>query len=153
METTFFSKEQAFQRLTAQVPDVLPDLEKYGVDNPLPATIYVTFRSEEEYQILKSIVIRYAALISNSNDISSGVRFSQQEQRIQTAMNMMQGVQSLGILLIIGVVVIMIAFVWYSCIINVTSFREQVALEKLLGVPLWKVLMPFLLQIVTMVFV
>lgn len=103
LETTFFSKEQAFQRLTAQVPDVLPDLEKYGVDNPLPATIYVTFRSEEEYQIMKSIVMRYEALISNSNDVSSGVRFTQQEERIQTVMNVLLGVQSLGVFLIISI--------------------------------------------------
>lgn len=47
----------------------------------------------------------------------------------------------------------MVAFIWYSCVINVTSFREQVELEKLLGVPFRRVLMPFVLQIVTMVVV
>lgn len=70
IETTFFSKEQAFKRLTAQVPDVIQDLEKYGIENPLPATIYVSFDGEEEFQVVRSIVMRYESLIANSNDLT-----------------------------------------------------------------------------------
>jgi len=147
IETTFFSKEQAFKRLTAQVPDVIQDLEKYGIDNPLPATIYVTFDWEEEFQVVKSIVMRYEELIANSNDLTKGVRFSTQEKRIQTALNMMRWVQWVWISLIVWVVIVILAFVRYSCVLNVTKFREQVDLEKLLWSPMRKILAPFVLHI------
>lgn len=148
LETTFFSKEQAFRRLTAQVPDVIQDLEKYGIENPLPATIYVTFETEDEFQIMKSVVMRYDDLIANSNDLTKGVRFSTQEKRIQTAMNVMRWMQWVGVTLIVWVLLVILAFVRYSSVINVTRFHEQVEVEKLLWAPLRKIQAPFVLHIV-----
>lgn len=59
MEVEFYSKEDAFVLLEKRLPNVIGSLEKFGIENPLPPTIYVMFRSQQEYEQLKTIVLKY----------------------------------------------------------------------------------------------
>jgi len=66
----FSSKDDAIASLQKKIPNVVYTFQKYGIDNPLPATLYVMFDSDDEYQVLKTIIIEHKNLILNIKDIS-----------------------------------------------------------------------------------
>jgi cell division protein FtsX len=66
----FYSKEEAFGLLADRLPDVIDNLDKFGIDNPLPPTLYVMFRNKSEYEYLKSTLEEYAPILDNLDDFS-----------------------------------------------------------------------------------
>jgi len=40
-------------------------IANYGVENPLPATLYVSFNNEAELAVLKKLIYKYRDIISN----------------------------------------------------------------------------------------
>lgn len=52
LEVEYYSKDDALTLLQERIPGVIQNFDKYGIANPLPATMYVTFDNNEEYEIL-----------------------------------------------------------------------------------------------------
>jgi cell division protein FtsX len=65
----FSSKDDAFAFLKDRIPEVVDSFQKYGIENPLPATLYVMFENENEYQELRSTIMEYKNIILNIKDI------------------------------------------------------------------------------------
>ena len=65
---TFYSKEDAFNVLEKKLPNVIGNLQQYGIPNPLPPTLYVLFDNQKEYDALKEIVLDYESIIINLDD-------------------------------------------------------------------------------------
>lgn len=82
LKVDFSSKEDAFRFLQNKMPDIAANLKKYGIENPLPATLYVSFDNNQKYTLLKKIIENYKDVISNSNTVSRGYSFAQQETRV-----------------------------------------------------------------------
>jgi cell division protein FtsX len=67
----FSSKEDAFEFLQKRVPDVVTSFEKFGIENPLPATLYVMFHNDSEYKILKDVILEHKDIILNAEDVDA----------------------------------------------------------------------------------
>jgi len=152
LQVDFYSKEDAFKMLEKRLPNVIGNLEKYGISNPLPPTLYVTFRNQEDYEVLKSLIIRYDDIIMNLDDLNVGRSFSQQENRVAKVINLTNFITYLAYFLIAVIILIIIAFLLYAMKINFFRFHPQLELEKLLGATYSQIKGPFLLySIVTLV--
>lgn len=145
LETSFYTKQEAFARLSQHLPTILEDFRNYWLENPLPPTLYVLFGTDEQYQIMKAIMVRYDGLIANANELTQWVTFSDQEQRIQTTINVMSGVKQWSIALVGVIMITIIAFLWYALSATILKFREQLLVEKLLWAYGRQVILPFLL--------
>lgn len=82
MKADFISKDQAMQFLEKRLPDVLNNLRKYGISNPLPATLYVTVTNEAQYEVLKDRISSYSSIITNTDQIQSTQTLKTQEKRV-----------------------------------------------------------------------
>ncbi len=151
LDASFYTKQQAFARLSQHLPWILSDFENYWIDNPLPPTLYVLFADDESYQTMKSIIVRYDWLISNSADLTDWMSFSDQEQRIQTTINAMNVITQWSLILVTIIVATIIAFLWYALSATITKFREQLLVEKLLWAYGWQITVPFLLYALLLV--
>lgn len=147
LEVAFYSKEDAFDLLSQRLPDVVGSLEAFNIDNPLPPTLYILFDSQEQYDILKDTLVRYEDMIVNLDDVSSGLSFGEQEQRVAKVINLMNFLKYLSWFLVSITVLIMLVFLLYALRINFFRFRKQLEVEKLLGAPYIKIIAPFLLYI------
>jgi cell division protein FtsX len=101
LTTTFFSKDDAFRLLAKKLPDVLDQLSVYGIDNPLPPTVYIVYRNQEQYEAMKSIVGRYDNIISTLDNLSLSSSFEEQTRRASRLVTMMHVIFALCILLIV----------------------------------------------------
>jgi len=81
METVFASKDEAFGFLQNRIPNVIENFKRFGINNPLPATLYVMFDNDQQYQILKDTIVSYKSIISNSSDVDQVSTLGQQENR------------------------------------------------------------------------
>jgi len=147
LEVTFFSKEDAFGLLAKRLPDVIGSLERYNIANPLPPTLYVLFDNQEEYESMKTIISSYDNTIINLDDVTAGMAFGDQEQRIAKVINMMNLMKYLSWFLIGITVLIIVAFLLYAIRINFFRFHKQIEVEKLLGAPYEDIIAPFLLYV------
>jgi len=82
LETVFASKEEAFGFLQNRIPNVIENFNRFGINNPLPATLYVMFGSDQEYQSLKNIIVDYKGIISNVADLDQANTLKKQENRV-----------------------------------------------------------------------
>lgn len=151
LETSFYTKEQAFARLAQHLPAILSDFQNYGVENPLPPTLYVLFANDEDYQMMKSILVRYDGLIDNATELTDGISFDDQEKRIQTTINAMNVIQQWSFVLVGIILCTIIAFLRYALSATITKFRDQLLVEKLLGARGWQIVTPFLLYALLLV--
>jgi len=145
MEVSFYSKDDAFSLLKQRLPEVIGSLEKYNIENPLPPTIYVLFDNKEEYEAMKTIVLNYEDNIINLSDVTRGLSFGEQEQRVEKVINLMNVFQYLSYFLILVTVIIVISFLGYAIRLNFFRFQKQIEVEKLLWAPYVKIIAPFLL--------
>lgn len=148
LEVIFYSKQDAFSLLAKKLPNVIGNLEQYGIENPLPATLYVLFENQEEYDALKTVILHYEPIIVNLDDALWWLSFGAQEQRVSYVINMMNSLNYLSYGLIAIIVVIIISFLLYAIRINFFRFQKQIEVEKLLGAPYVQIIAPFLLSVV-----
>lgn len=143
MQVDFYSKEDAFLLLEKRLPNVIWSLEKFGIANPLPPTIYVMFRSQQEYEQLKTIVLKYEAIIGDLKKMTGWFTFTEQEARVATVINLMHALIGTSWWLIVLVVVILTFFLRYSINLHFLRFYKQIELEKLLWAEYRKIALPF----------
>ncbi|MEI8008564.1 MAG: hypothetical protein WCI00_04000 [bacterium] len=67
----FSSKDDALAFLQKKIPDVVSNFQKFGINNPLPATLYVMFDSDTKYEALKTLIIQNKDIILNTKDIDA----------------------------------------------------------------------------------
>jgi len=132
LEVVFSSKEDAFLFLQERVPEVVDSFEKYGIENPLPATLYVMFDNEQEYQALRSTIATYKNLILNIKDIDQWATLKQQENRILSIINMTNMVQFVGYVLIVVLSVVFLFFLAFLLEHIFQRFRKDLVIKKLL---------------------
>jgi len=88
LKVMYSSKDDALAFLQSKVPDVVNNFQKFGIDNPLPATLYVMFGNDAQYAALKSVILQHKDIILNTQDVDSGTTIKQQENRTLTIINL-----------------------------------------------------------------
>ncbi len=147
LRVEFYSKEEAFRLLEKRMPDVIKNFEKYGIENPLPPTLYVIFDNNEKYNKLKEIIKKYKDLVTNTEDIEKGNSYEEQESRIKTVINLSNFIVMFSYFLIFILVMIIIYFLMLIIRITFYNFLNQIEIEKLLWAFYRQIKLPFLSNI------
>ena len=147
MKITYYSKADALDKLQKKIPDVVKNFSKYGIKNPLPPTLYITFQEEKDLDQLKFIIAKYTSIISNTTELEkTTVNFRDQEKRVQSFISMSQ----VGtISLIIGTVILLCIISTFLTFMIKSLFDSQVQyiqVTALLGASLWQLKIPFYLS-------
>ena len=143
LDPVYYSKDQAFERLARSLPNVVDDLEKYDIWNPLPPTLYVPFADRESYELLRSIVVEYDDFITNTEELNNQVTFGNQERRIQSILSVSRSIQYTIMVILLTIVFVIGACIAYWNRSHLQQFSDQLALEKMLGASRLQRVLPF----------
>lgn len=152
LQTTFFSKDDAFRILAKKLPNILDSLEKYGIKNPLPPTIYIVYQNQEQYEAMKSVVSRFSETISTSDNLWLQVSFQEQTWRASKLVTMMQILLTIAWLLIWWVLVMIGMIISYIVTTLFFRFQQQVEITSLLWWSRFTILRPFVVIIFWILF-
>jgi len=147
LKVKYLSKQEAIKTLSKRLPKIIQNFEKYGIKNPIPPTMYITFKSEKEYNTVKKIVEdkKYEDILLNLSDIWSTNSFKVQEARISKIIEFSNFMIEFYIFLSIILFIIILWFLILILKINFYSFKEQIEVEKLIWFSIFQIKAPFLL--------
>lgn len=143
LRPVYYSKEQAFERLARSLPNVIDDLQKYDIENPLPPTLYVPFSDRESYELLRNVLLEYNDFITNSQELNSQIVFGTQEKRIQSILSISHTIWWSIVGILWSIVMIMAACIAYGNRAHLLQFAQQLVLEKLMGASWIQRVLPF----------
>jgi len=132
LKVMFSSKDDALAFLQKKIPDVVSNFQKFGIENPLPATLYVMFDSDNKYESLKTIILKNKDIILNTKDIDAGSTLKQQENRVLTIINLSNFVVGLSYVIIAILFAIIISFLWFLLKNIFHTFHRELEVKKIL---------------------
>jgi len=146
LKVKYLSKEEAIKLLSKRLPKIIKNFEKYGIKNPIPPTMYITFSSEEEYKKMREVVLdkKYSDIILNLSDVWTENSFTAQEKRISKIIEFSNFLIKFYIFLSIVLVLIIVWFITLIIKLNFYSFYNQIEVEKLIGFTYFQIKLPFL---------
>ncbi|MCX6824060.1 MAG: hypothetical protein NT085_02945 [candidate division SR1 bacterium] len=133
LKVMFSSKDDALAFLQKKIPDVVSNFQKFGIDNPLPATLYVMFDSDSKYESLKTIILANKDIILNTKDIDAGSTLKQQENRVLTIINLSNFVVGLSYVIITILLLIILSFLGFLLKNIFHTFHRELEVKKTLG--------------------
>ncbi len=132
LKVMFSSKDDALAFLQKKIPDVVSNFQKFGIDNPLPATLYVMFDSDSKYESLKTIIIKNKDIILNTKDLDTWSTIKQQENRVLTIINLSNFVVRLSYIIIAILFAIILSFLWFLLKNIFHTFHRELEVKKTL---------------------
>lgn len=132
LKVMFSSKDDALAFLEKKIPDVVSNFQKFGIDNPLPATLYVMFDSDSKYESLKTIILENKDIILNTKDIDAWSTLKQQENRVLTIINLSNFVVWLSYVIIAILFAIILSFLWFLLKNIFHTFHRELEVKKIL---------------------
>ncbi|EKD24867.1 MAG: hypothetical protein ACD_80C00145G0001 [uncultured bacterium (gcode 4)] len=132
LKVMFSSKADALAFLQKKIPDVVSNFQKFGIENPLPATLYVMFDNDSKYESLKTIVLKNKDIILNTKDIDAGSTLKQQENRVLTIINLSNFVVGMSYIIIAILLCIIIAFLGFLLKNVFYTFHRELEVKKIL---------------------
>ncbi len=147
LEVTYLPKDEAIKTLSERLPKIIKNFEKYWIDNPIPPTLYIIFRSQDEYESMKNIVMndKYQDILLNLSDIWNQNSFKEQEERISKIIEFSNFLINFYIFLSIVLFLIILWFLTLILKLNFYSFSNQIEVEKLVWFTYFQIKLPFLL--------
>lgn len=133
LKVMFSSKDDAMKFLENKLPEISKNFEEFGMENPLPATLYVMFTSHKEYEVLKTTILNYKDIILNIKDISQGKSIQEQEKRILTIIDVNNFIVFLSVLIVIFLILIIFAFLGYQTYFMFQYLKKHIEIKNLLG--------------------
>lgn len=132
LNVKFSSKDDAFNFLEKKIPEVTKNFEKFGIENPLPSTLYITFSNKKEYDLMKKIIIENKDIILNVKDIDRSASLQQQENRSLKILSIVKLLKNGIHFIIIMITLIMIAFTQHTIESFFYDFYKDLQVRKLL---------------------
>lgn len=156
IDSNFSSKNDAFNFLENKIPEITKNFDKFGIDNPLPSTLYVMFDNKKEYNIMKDIIIKNKDIILNIKDIEKWATLQQQENRSLRILKIIEIIKNVLYSLVIIVSIILITFTQHLLTNFFYEFYKELQIKKLLWAThkdtnLWFILT--LLSVITLGFI
>lgn len=148
LKVNFLSKDDAFDFMKKRIPELTWSLEKFWITNPLPATLYVTFTDNSQYEVLKSVMSENRNIIMNIQDFDQKENLQQQENRIINVIRLSNFVQLLSTILIIVITSVIVSFAIFFLRTVFNAFLPDIQVKKLLWATKSQIILPFLLVIV-----
>jgi cell division protein FtsX len=132
IEVNFSSKDDAFSFLENKIPEITKNFDKFGIENPLPSTLYVMFDNKKEYTIMKDIIIENKDMILNIKDIDKWATLQQQENRSLKIIEIMKTIENSIYFILIMLVIIIISFTQLLLKTFFFDFYKELQTKKLL---------------------
>ena len=132
IEVNFSSKDDAFDFLETKIPEITKNFDKFGIDNPLPSTLYVMFDNKNEYEIMKDVIVQNKDIILNIKDIDQWAGLQQQENRSLRILNIMSLIQNSIYFVIIMLAIIIITFTQHLLKSFFFEYYTELQTKKLL---------------------
>jgi cell division protein FtsX len=147
LKVKYLSKEDAIKTLSKRLPKIIQNFEKYWIKNPIPPTMYIIFKSQQEYEKMRQIVLdkKYEDILLNLSDIWTTNSFKKQEERIKKIIEFSNFMISFYIFLSVVLFVIILWFLVLIIKLNFYSFYDQIEVEKLIWFSYFQIKLPFLL--------
>lgn len=144
----FANKEEGIKVLSQRFPEIIEKFEKYGLDNPIPHTMYIIFDNEKGYNDMKTILgkVQYKDIVQNLDELGITNSFREQDQRVANTIEFTNFIIQFYIFLSIVLVVIIIWFILLILKLNFFNFYKQLEVEKLIGTFYWQIKIPFILE-------
>jgi cell division protein FtsX len=115
--------------------------------NPLPATLYVTFHDQSQYEVLQRVMNENKDIILNIQDLSQARDLKQQENRVVNIIKLSNFVQILCWTLVVVIAAVILSFAVFFLRGIFTTFRTDIQVKKLLGAKKEQIVQPFLASI------
>jgi len=146
LKVNYLSKDEAIKTLSKRLPNIIKNFEKYGIENPIPPTLYITFTSQKEYDTMRKIVDdkKYQDIFLNLSEIWDKNSFKSQEKRISKIIEFSNFLINFYIFLSIILFLIILWFLTLILKLNFYSFFNQIEVEKLLWFTYFQIKLPFL---------
>jgi len=143
LKVMFSSKDDALAFLQKKIPDVVNNFAKFGINNPLPSTLYVMFDSDTKYESLKTVIIQNKDIILNTKDLDTWSTLKQQENRVLTIINLSNFVVFLSYGIILLLLFIIVSFLWFLLKNVFHSLHKELAVKKMLWATYKQLIMSF----------
>lgn len=147
LRVEYYSKDDALQLIEKRFPDVIKNLEKYSLENPLPPTLYVIFDDKQKYEKSQEIISKYNDIILDFEDSIKGRNFQEQESRVQNIINLSNFVVMFSYFLIFMLGIIIISFLLLVIKITFYNFYKQIEIEKLMWAYYLQIKIPFFFKV------
>lgn len=144
MKVTFLSKQDGLDYMQKKLP-LVKEFENYGIENPIPATLYVMFDSEDKYEVLKKTIIDHKNIIANIDVLDKGKTLKQQENRNVTYLNLTNFVVITSYILVLILCIIILVFLAFLLDNIFQRFRKDLYIKKLLWATRLQVTKSFML--------
>jgi cell division protein FtsX len=133
LKVTYSTKDDALSFLQKKVPDVVENFQKFGITNPLPATLYIMFSNDAQYTALKTVILQHKAIILNPSDVDNGTSIKQQENRILNTINMSNVIVTISYSVIVLLLIIVFVFLVFLLQTIFGNLHKEFEVKKLLG--------------------
>ena len=144
LKVNFLTKEDALAFMKKRLPELTWSLEKFGMENPLPATLYVTFSDKSQYVTLQNIMLENKDIILNVQDLDQIDNLEEQEARIVNIIKLSNFVQVLAWLLVIVIASVVLSFAVFFLRTIFNTFSSDIQVKKLLWASKSQIILPFL---------
>ena len=144
LQVNFLTKEDAMDFMMKRLPELTGSLEKFWMENPLPATLYVTFSDKSQYQVLQDVMLENKDIVLNIQDLDQIDNLEEQENRIVNVIKLSNFVQILAISLVIVIAAVILSFSIFFLRSIFTRFWNDIQVKKLLWASKSQIIMPFL---------
>ena len=144
LQVDFSTKEDALNFLQQRLPELTGSFERFGMKNPLPATLYVTFHDQSQYEILQRVMNENKEIILNIQDLSQVNNIQQQENRMVNIISLSNFVQIVCLSLVVVLAIVILSFSVFFLRGIFATFRSDMQVKKLLGAKKSQIVQPFI---------
>ena len=144
LHVKFLSKEDAMNFMVKRLPELTWSLEKFWITNPLPATLYVTFENNSQYNVLQSVMLENKDIVLNIQDLDQLENLKEQETRAKNVIQLSNFIQILAISLVVVIAAVILSFSIFFLRSIFNTFWHDIQVKKLLWASKSQIIMPFL---------
>jgi len=139
---TYITKEQAYERMREEDPELITFLEKFQMQNPFPDTIGVTLRSLDDYDALSTFLEqpRWRTVV----DPTFLSHVTDQESQVREIMRIVQASRSLTLLVLALMGTILVLLLTELVRRRSLDRCDEVFVEQLAGAHPLSILLPFI---------
>lgn len=146
VKATYTSKDDAIAQIWQKIPSVVESFENYGIGNPLPATLYVTFDGIDQFTRVKDLIKVYEDIISNKDATTNVQNIQQQEKRVLDIIWFADIVVWVTYFLVGMLILIIFTFLLYVIRIKYYSYNKTIEIWKLIWAKYRQIKMPFIIS-------
>jgi cell division protein FtsX len=140
LHVRYISKEDALKNLQTRLPSMVKSFDQYGIDNPLPVTLYVTFADQKQFDAVMSIKKTYADMLyAGSESTTPDLQF----QRNARIINLLHVLEVFFWAIVLACVVVILIFLGMIIKTKFHAMYQTIHVQQLMGASYARLKKPF----------